>query len=124
VSDYLVFLDGIVPLPQVAEFLAGVQERTPDARFVLLVTANPGDREQASWAEAARLASASLETLRDADLTIAEAVVAVAGEDSLWEELQREDGAYDCAFRVTPYRRGMHVQRLVPQRQALEKLAG
>jgi hypothetical protein len=125
VSNYLVFLDGIVPLPQVAEFLGAVQERTPDAEFVLLISTRRGDSEQLSWLEAARLACDSLETLRAAELPIAEAVVGERGGDSIWEELRRSDRSYDCVLCFTPYRRGMHVQRLVPHKQELQRqLAG
>ena len=123
-SDYVVFLDGIVLMPQVAEFLTGVQERTPRARLVLLIAASGEDAGQSSWTNTARHACDCLEELRDAGLTIAEAVVAEGGEDSLWQELERTDRAYDCAFRISPYRRGMHVQRLVAEGRTLEKLAG
>ena len=123
-SDYVVFLDGIVPLPQVSEFLAGIQQRALRARFVLLIAASGEDAGQSSWINAARHACDCLEELREAGLTIAEAVVAEGGEDSLREELERTDRAYDCAFRITPYRRGMHVQRLVAEERTLEKLAG
>lgn len=110
-SNYLIVLDGTTAQPQVAEFLAGVQDRTPRIRFYLLVAA--GDDRDA-WPDAAQTACASLETLRAAGLELVEAIVGEPGRDAISDELARPDRSYECILRFTPFRRGIHIQRITP----------
>jgi hypothetical protein len=111
-THYLIVLDRIEAQSQVSEFLAGVQDRDSEARFVLLVPQTAEVTPQDSWFDAAEVACHSLETLRDAGLSIQEAIVSESREYAVERELARPDRSYDCVLRFTQFRRGIHVQRI------------
>lgn len=113
-SNYLIVMDGVEVLTPVSEFLAGVQDRIPDVRFFVLVLHSQDETPEAGWLEASRLACLALETLRGAGLRVIEAIVPERGPGSIEEELSGSERYYQCILRFSPFRRGIHVQRITP----------